>query len=157
MLRLLLMFIVVTASLIDAQESSDQGGDGAMSSELVGEWDVRWASAIRHNTDGSVEVQKWGDALMVFEQVGDSVTGSWTTMILVRVTWTFQGTFRNGHLRLRSIGHDSDNSELDIIEEIVWDARLTDGRLDGYVALLFRGRARDPARRGLTAVRRGGD
>ncbi len=155
--RLVLVFMVVTASLVEAQESSDKGGDGAMFHDLVGEWDVRWASAIRNNTDGSVEVQKWGDALMVFEQVGDSVTGSWTTTILERVTWTFQGTFRDGHLRLGSIGHDSENSELDIVEEIVWDARRTGERLDGYVAMRIRGRARDPSRRDLSAVRRGGD
>ncbi|MCH7565669.1 MAG: hypothetical protein IH968_17790 [Gemmatimonadetes bacterium] len=154
-MRLLLVVFVIVAGRADpvaAQEEAAPRRATASAAGLTGEWDARWASGVRHNLDGSIEVQRWGDALMVFEQDGDSVTGSWTTW---GVTWTFEGTVQGAHLHLRSIRHDSDNPELDSLEAIVWDATLTGDRLDGYIELLIRGDAREPARRPWSAARRG--
>ena len=158
-MRLLLvpfMLLVGGADSVSVPEEAASRLGSASTVDLTGEWDVRFAASIRHNRDGSVEVQNWDDALMVFTQDRDSVTGSWTRTVKERVTWTFEGTLKAGHVRLLSIGHDSDNPELDVLEGIVWDATLTGDRLDGYVELHLRGRAREPARRPWSAVRRGG-
>ncbi len=154
---LLVVFMIVTgrADPVTAQAEAAPRRATASDAGLTGEWNARWASGVRHNLDGSVEVQKWGQALMVFEQDGDAVTGSWTNGI-TGVTWTFKGTVQGGHLRLRSIGHDSDDPDLDFLEGIVWDATLTGDRLDGYVELHIRGHVREPARREWSAVRQGG-
>lgn len=32
---------------------------------IAGRWAVTWAQAVRHNRDGTLDVQKWGDATLV--------------------------------------------------------------------------------------------
>ena len=33
-----------------------------LAQNLSGDWDVRWAQAVRVNRDGTVEIQSWGSA-----------------------------------------------------------------------------------------------
>ena len=134
-MRTLLCLLAITATT-----SADTNQPANTITDLTGRWDVRWASAVRVNRNGPVEIQKWGEALLVFEQDGESVTGTWTTNVPETVTWRLEGTFREGRLRLGSLGHDSDNPELDIVEGLAWQATYTDDRLEGHVSLRIRAR-----------------
>lgn len=122
-------------------------------SNVAGAWNVRWAQAIRVNRDAPIEIQRWGDAELVLDTDGTTVTGRWTTNVLEVVNWRVAGTFREGRLELEGTEHDSTNPELDIVERIELRARLEEGVLEGTIAMSFRGMTRDPAQRPLTARR----
>jgi len=63
--------------------------------DVSGDWDVRWAQAVRVESDGSVEVQAWGDAELHLVQDADRLTGTWTTHVLDGyVAMRFQGMRR---------------------------------------------------------------
>lgn len=126
-----------------------------LAQDVTGAWDVRWAQAVRVNGDGSVEIQKWGDAELVLEQDGSRVTGSWTTDVLERVQWRLSGTIQNGRLRLEATDHDSTNEELAIVERIDWEATVRQDGIEGHVFLVIRGRQRAPGRRPFAATRAG--
>ena len=125
----------------------------AEAQDLNGEWDVRWAQAVRVNADGTVEVQRWGDASLALQHSGEQVTGTWTTEVRERVTWAVTGTVRDGRLLLVATEHDSANDELAVVERITWQAEVKDDRLEGHVMLVIRGRQREPGRRPFTAAR----
>lgn len=127
--------------------------NGAAAQDVSGTWDVRWAQGVRVNRDGTVEIQRWGDAELVLSQQGDRVTGRWTTRIQETVNWSVSGTLRSGHLRLEATEHDSENPELEMVELIEWDGALTDDRIEGHVSLTFRRMRREPGARPFTATR----
>lgn len=124
--------------------------------DVSGDWDVRWAQAVRVESDGSVEVQAWGDAELHLVQDADRLTGTWTTHVRETVRWTFEGTIQDGRFSLESAGHDSHNPELVVVEGVHWEGALVDGRLDGYVAMRFQGMRREPARHPFSAEPVGG-
>lgn len=121
--------------------------------DASGTWRVRWAQAVRTHADGSMEIQRWGDAELVIEQDGPQLVGSWTTNVLEPVTWSFEGTVEEGRLRLTSTGHDSTNPELAIVERMTWSGEVDGGNLTGTVSMHFRGRERAPSPRPFTAER----
>lgn len=125
-------------------------------SDIEGRWDVRWAQAIRNNADGTVEIQRWGDAILDLSATADGVEGSWTTEVIERVVWTVSGTWVDGVLRLEGTENDSANPELDIVERITLSARLSSGELEGEVRLHIRGRDRAPSARPFSGERHEG-
>jgi len=129
---------------------------GIAAQDVSGDWDVRWAQAVRVSRDGAVEIQAWGDADLTLVQDGEYLTGTWTTHVRETVTWTFKGTLYDGRFSLESTGHDSDNPELAVVEGVHWEGKLVDGHLEGYVAMRFSGMRREPARRPFSAERAGG-
>ena len=84
---------------------------GITAQDVSGDWDVRWAQAVRVSRGGAVEIQAWGDADLTLVQDGEHLTGTWTTQVHETVTWTFRGTVYDGRFSLESTGHDSDNPE----------------------------------------------
>ncbi len=48
---------------------------GIAAQDVSGDWDVRWAKAVRVNRDGAVEIQGWGDADLTVVQDGEHLTG----------------------------------------------------------------------------------
>ena len=122
--------------------------------DVSGDWDVRWAQAIRVNTDGTVEIQAWGDAELSLRQEGTRLTGTWTTNVLEEVHWPVTGTLEGERLTLRATENDSDNPELDVVEQLAWEGTVTADGLEGTVAMSFRNMRRPPAARPFTATRR---
>ena len=143
--------IVAVFALSPSQAAAQGAGEG-----VTGTWDVRWAQAIRSWPDGRFEVQGWGEAELVIERDGERLVGTWTTEVRERVVWTVEGVETEKGLRLTSVGHDSDNAELAIVESITWEAELEPDGLEGTVAMRIRGRDREPALRPFTATRSGG-
>lgn len=125
----------------------------AIAQEVSGTWQARWAQAVRTHADGSMEIQRWGDAQLVIEQHGSQLSGTWTINVQERVTWTFEGTLEEGRIRLSSTGHDSTNPELAIVDRMTWSGAMEAGELSGTVSMHFRGRERPPAARPFTAER----
>ncbi|MEM7416737.1 MAG: hypothetical protein AAF389_14625 [Gemmatimonadota bacterium] len=125
----------------------------APETEIEGRWDVRWAQGIRNNADGSIEIQRWGDAVLDLTVADGLVEGSWTTDVLERVVWAVSGQWQDGQLRLEGTENDSGNPELDIVERMTLSARLIDGALEGEVRLHIRGRDRIPGARPFTGQR----
>lgn len=138
--------LALAARPVGAQEAPD----------IAGTWDVRWAQAVRVNRDLSVEVQGWGDAILQLEQDGSELSGTWTTEVRERISWSVTGSILGERVTLRATEHDSDDAELAIVESIEWTGSLTGGELHGHVMLRIGGRDREPARRPFTATRRGG-
>jgi hypothetical protein len=126
---------------------------GVSGQDVSGTWDVRWAQGVRVNRDGSVEIQRWGDAELVLSQQGDRVTGRWTTHIVETINWSVSGTLQSGRLRLEATEHDSENPELEMVELIEWDGTLDGDRIEGHVSLTFREMRREPGARPFTATR----
>ena len=124
--------------------------------DLAGTWDVEWAQAVRYE-DGELQIQRWGDAALELHLEGDQLTGSWTTNIQERVQWTVTGTFANGRLTLTAAEHDSDNAQLDMVEEMRWRGTLTDAGLEGDMTMVFRGRTGDLRWRPWSATKAGAD
>jgi hypothetical protein len=122
--------------------------------QVAGDWDVRWAQAIRVNGDGSVEIQGWGDATLTLTQDGDQVNGVWTTNVLEEVHWPVSGTLSGDRLTLRAGENDSTNPELDVVEQLVWEGTVAEDRIEGTVVMSFRGMSRSPGERPFTATRR---
>ena len=120
---------------------------------VSGAWDVTWAQAVRNNRDGSMEVQRWGDAALVLRQDGDQVSGQWAVQVSGRVTWTVQGTLAGDRLTLTASEHDSDDPQLAQVLEMRWRGRVSGDRLEGEMALVFRGADRPRAWRPWRAVR----
>jgi hypothetical protein len=112
----------------------------ASAQAVSGTWDVTWAQAVRYERDGSMEIQRWGEALLELHQDGDRVTGSWITNILEEVRWTVEGTVSEGGLTLTSTGHDSDNPELEMVLEMRWRAEVSEDGLEGESRIVVRGR-----------------
>ena len=128
----------------------------ASSQEIEGVWDVRWAQAVRVNADGSVEIQRWGDATLVLTREGDEVRGTWTTDVVERVEWRLAGTMDGATLTLTATENDSSNPDLAIVERLDWSASVHGDDIEGEVSMIIRGRSRPPARRPFTAQRREG-
>ena len=88
------------------------------------------------------------------------LAGTW------EVTWAQAVRYRDdemeiqrwgtGLLELVSTGHDSDNPDLDIVEEMRWRGVLADGRLEGQMTMVLRGRGGDLRWRPWSAVPTGG-
>jgi hypothetical protein len=125
----------------------------ALAQDVSGDWEVRWAQAIRVNGDGTVEVQGWGDAALTLSQDGALVTGTWTTNVLEEVSWPVSGTLEGDRLTLRATENDSANPELDVVEQLVWEGTVSPDRIEGTVAMSFKGMNRPPGERPFTAVR----
>lgn len=113
---------------------------GSVAQDVSGTWEVTWAQAVRYEGDGSLEVQRWGEALLELRQDGDGVEGTWITDILEEVRWTVQGTVSGGRLALTSTGHDSENPDLEIVEEMRWRAEVSGDALEGETRMVIRGR-----------------
>lgn len=111
----------------------------ASDAPLAGRWSVTWAQAVRVNPDGSLEIQRWGDAELILHVEGERVTGEWITSLRDRVTWRVEGSWEDGRLHLTATEHDSDNPELAAVESMEWEARVEAGRMEGTVWLHFRG------------------
>ena len=125
--------------------------------DVAGTWTVTWAQAVRNNRDGTQEIQKWGDAVLVLAQDGDHVSGEWTTTVLGRVTWKVEGSVQNGRLILSASEHDSNDPQLAQVGEMRWRGTLDGDRLEGEMTLVFRGAERPRAWRPWRAARaRGG-
>ncbi|MCH7992558.1 MAG: hypothetical protein IIC35_09100 [Gemmatimonadetes bacterium] len=122
-----------------------------LAQNLSGDWDVRWAQAVRVNRDGTVEIQSWGSADLSLVQDGTRLTGTWTTHVGETVTWMFTGTAHDGRFSLKSTGHDSDNPELAVVVGVRWEGAWADGHIEGHVAMRFEGMRREPARRPFSA------
>ena len=129
---------------------------GITAQDVSGDWDVRWAQAVRVSRGGAVEIQAWGDADLTLVQDGEHLAGTWTTHVRETVTRTFRCTVYDGRFSLESTGHDSDNPELAVVEGVHWEGKLVDGHPEGYVAMRFSGMHREPARRPFSAERAGG-
>jgi len=115
--------------LVSAQPGSGQGAEGA--------WDVRFGQSVRRNADGSVEVQRWGNAELVLGVAGDSVRGTWTTHVLQDVTWQVRGTLNGADLRLEAAErHPREGSEP--LERIAWEGTVSGDTMEGRMALSFR-------------------
>jgi len=127
-------------------------GDAA-TQDVSGAWGVTWAQAVRNNPDGSMEIQRWGDAELVLGQDGDQVSGRWTTQVSGRVTWTVRGTLAGDRLTLTASEHDSDDPQLAQVLEMRWRGRLAGDRLEGEMTLVFRGADRPRPWRPWRAVR----
>ena len=113
---------------------------GGSAQALSGAWDVTWAQAVRFERDGSMEIQRWAEAGLVLQQEGDRITGTWTENVLEEVRWTVEGTLSGGLLTLRSTGHDSENGDLEIVEERLWRAQVSGDTLEGETRMVIRGR-----------------
>ena len=123
--------------------------------DLAGLWEVRWAQAIRNNRDGTVDIQRWGDAILDLSVEGESVTGTWTTEVVERVVWQVAGSYDGTALRLEGTEHDSANEELSIVDRISFRAALDGQELEGVVRVHIRGRDREPADRPFSGRRAG--
>jgi hypothetical protein len=102
-----------------------------------------------------LEIQKWGEALLVLHQDREHLSGAWTTSVVGQVTWKVEGTVRAGLISLSSSEHDSADPQLAAVQEMRWRGTLTDDRLEGEMTLVFRGAARAPSWRPWRAVRAG--
>lgn len=111
--------------------------------DVSGHWDVTWAQAVRNERDGTMTIQKWGEATLELTQEGDRVTGTWTTRIRGVVTWKVDGMLRGGRLSLTATEHDSDDPELAAIARMRWRATLSGDHLDGEMTLSFEGAGRE--------------
>ncbi|NNF27185.1 MAG: hypothetical protein HKN73_08200 [Gemmatimonadetes bacterium] len=107
---------------------------------LDGVWAVDWPQAVRYESDGSMEIQAWGEAVLTLEQVGDRVAGTWATDIIEPVEWYVEGSYTDGQLRLEARTHNSSNPEFDIVDHMIWDATMVGAELEGRVAIVIRGR-----------------
>lgn len=125
----------------------------ALTQDVSGDWEVRWAQAIRVNGDGTVEIQRWGDATLTLRQDGARVTGTWTTNVLEEVNWPVAGRLEGDRLTLRATENDSSNPELDVVEELAWEGTVSPDRIEGTVAMSFNGMSRPPGERPFTAIR----
>ncbi len=140
--RVLLVFLFVTHSIIASGFIA-----GANAQDIDGSWQVRWAQAVRTHADGSMEIQRWGDAELVLSSDGDSVFGYWKTNIQEPVQWELSGQLENGGFRLVGTEHDSTNPELDVVERIEIRGSVEGGTISGTVELRFEGRTRPPSPR----------
>ena len=131
----------------------------AAAQEVNGTWKVTWAQGIRVERDGSVEVERWGEATLDLRQQGDSVTGSWTRTIPGEgvARWRVEGTLRDGLLRLAGRDGSGDSeatrSQVAQIESLGWEGRLEGDRLAGEMWLVVTDVPRPGARRPWHAVR----
>ena len=115
----------------------------AAAQDVSGTWDVTWAQAVRNNADGSMDVQKWGEATLVLVQKGERVTGTWTTRVPGVVKWAAEGTFKDGWITLTATSHDSKDPEIAAITRIRWRGAFKGDRLEGEMSLDFRGSDRE--------------
>lgn len=122
-------------------------------SSVEGRWEVRWAQAVRNNGDGSMEVQRWGDATLELSVDGARVEGVWVTDVLERVVWTVEGTVDGATVRLEGTENDSSNPELDIVDRITITATVAGDEIEGTVRLHIRGRDRPPGARPFSGSR----
>lgn len=121
-------FVLTAPTGVGGQESLD------------GVWAVDWPQAVRYESDGSMEIQAWGEAVLTLEQVGDRVAGTWATDIIEPVEWYVEGSYTDGQLRLEARTHNSSNPELDIVDHMIWEAGMVGAELEGRVAIVIRGR-----------------
>lgn len=126
----------------------------SLAQDVTGVWDVRWAQAVRINRDGSVEIQRWGDAELALTRDGTAVSGTWTTHVAETVTWTVAGTVEGDRILLEATENDSDNPELEIVERLVWRGTIAPNAIEGTVEMSFKGMDRVPGARPFTATRR---
>jgi len=127
----------------------------AHAQEVAGSWNITWAQAVRYK-DGELEIQRWGTGMLKLDVDGEHVTGTWTTSVQETVRWTVSGTFSGGRLNLVSTGHDSDNPQLAIVEEMRWRAVLGEVGLEGEMTMVIRGRDGDLRWRPWSAARAAG-
>ena len=148
------LWLAVLAGPLTGQDPAAPLRDSAGERRLFdGAWNARWAQAVRTFSDGSMEIERWGDGSLAIDAREDRVTATWTTDVRSRVRWTLEGGLEQGMLRLRSTGHDSTDPELDIVERLEITVRAVENELEGTIRLHFRGRPRPPSERPISAVR----
>lgn len=134
--------LVLASALLVAATPAAQG--------VVGTWKATFAQAVRVNTDGRVEVQKWGAATLALRQSGDSLLGTWTTNVAGEVTWSVHGTLRDGRLRLEATARQAArapmSAQLAQVESMHWDGTVQGGRIQGEMWLVFVRSARAPVK-----------
>lgn len=118
-------------------------GAPASAQDVSGVWKVAWAAGMRIQRDGSVEVENWGEATLDLRQEGDRVSGTWIRSVEGEGTarWSVVGTFREGLLALSATEGEADTpvvrAQLDQIESLNWEGKLTDDRLEGEMWLII--------------------
>ena len=120
---------------------------------FAGSWSARWAQGVRTFPDGSMEIERWGEGSLDIEVEEDAASATWTTEVRERVSWVLEGALQGDALVLRSVGHDSSNPELAVVERLEMRVRLEGGELAGGMWLHFRGRERTSSERPIRAER----
>lgn len=128
---------------------------GLRGQDATGAWEVTWAQAVRTGPEGATEIRKWGKALLLLRQEGDSLRGTWRADV-ADVTWQVSGDMDGTLLRLRATRHDSDDPQLAAVESMNWEGQVLGDRVEGSMWLVLRERARPPHRRPWRGERAGG-
>ena len=108
----------------------------AYAQEIAGKWTATYPARVR-NTNGTEEAEM-GTALVVFEQKGDSVFGTWHPQNTPSPAQprAFRGTFLNGKLTLVGAPSEArvrrgDGDETPIQMITYFEAALKDGVIEG--------------------------
>lgn len=151
-LRTCLTALLLTTALIATASTRPLAAQSDLAA-FSGSWTARWAQGIRTSPDGSIVIERWGDGILEIDVDGDRASATWTTEVRERVQWVLEGTLERGTLVLQSIGHDSGNPELDVVDHLEMRLRIQDAELDGGVWLHFVGRTRPSSERPVRATR----
>lgn len=124
----------------------------ANAQEPAGRWDVTWAQAVRRDRDGSVEIQRWGEARLVLERDANALSGTWFSDP-GGVTWQITGTVDGNRIRLQATEHDSDDPQLAVAESMNWEGTLDGDRMEGTTWIVLLRPTGETARRPWRAER----
>lgn len=123
--------------------------------DVSGTWDATWAQAVTVARDGRVGIAKWGKATLRLHQVGDSVTGTWTTTMVQTVHWKVSGTVHDGRLTLHATENDATDPDFAAITELRWSGTVKGDTVEGNMVMELRGSTRERPERPWRAKRTG--